>query len=203
MLSSSRTSFTSVTSFAPFCISRLVPVLVLRSARPGTANTFVSDNAPVVVDPNSFMASNIAQHAAHLSPGGASSRLFLGGILSLVIDTATITDYDELNAAGVAPVFIDTVLGAIIRKGGLGMPVIASVGLFLIYYIISMMGEKFSREGILPPYIGMWLSTFLLAPLSFWLTQKAVKDSVVLNIETYFVWFKKFKLRLKKKYSSS
>jgi len=99
--------------------------------------------------------------------------------------------------------FIGAPLGAIIRKGGLGMPVIASVGLFLIYYVISMMGEKFSREGMVPPYIGMWLSTFLLAPLSFWLTQKAVKDSVILNIETYFIWFKKLKERFKKESPSS
>ena len=99
--------------------------------------------------------------------------------------------------------FIGAPLGAIIRKGGLGMPVIASVGLFLIYYVISMMGEKFSREGLVPPFLGMWLSTLILAPVSIWLTQKAVRDSVILNIETYFTWFKKLKLRLKNRPASS
>jgi len=93
--------------------------------------------------------------------------------------------------------FIGAPLGAIIRKGGLGMPVIASVGLFLIYYVLSMVGEKFSREGMVPPFVGMWLSTLILAPVSVWLTQKAVKDSVILNIETYFTWFKKLRLRIK------
>jgi len=99
--------------------------------------------------------------------------------------------------------FIGAPLGAIIRKGGLGMPVIASVGLFLIYYVISMMGEKFSREGMVPPFVGMWLSTIILTPVSVWLTQKAVKDSVILNIETYFTWFKKLRLRLKNKLQAS
>ena len=99
--------------------------------------------------------------------------------------------------------FIGAPLGAIIRKGGLGMPVIASVGLFLIYYVLSMVGEKFSREGMVPPIIGMWLSTLILAPVSVWLTQKAVKDSVILNIDTYFTWFKKLRLRIKNRSQAS
>ena len=99
--------------------------------------------------------------------------------------------------------FIGAPLGAIIRKGGLGMPVIVSVLLFLTYYVISMVGEKFSREGMVPPSIGMWISTFILAPVSIWLTQKAVKDSVILNIDTYFTWFKKLRLRMKNRVQSS
>jgi len=87
--------------------------------------------------------------------------------------------------------FVGAPLGAIIRKGGLGMPVIVSVLIFLIYYVISMMGEKFVRESLLPPFAGMWISTFLLVPLSIWLTYKAANDSVIMNIETYFAWFKK------------
>lgn len=82
-----------------------------------TTNGFDPTNAKTTVDGNSFMASNIAQHAPHLSPGGASSRLYLGGILELLDSSATIVDYDELNAAGVAPMYIDNVLGAIVRKG--------------------------------------------------------------------------------------
>ena len=87
--------------------------------------------------------------------------------------------------------FIGAPLGAIIRKGGLGMPVIISVLLFLIYYVISMMGEKVVRENVLPPFAGMWISTFLLIPVSIWLTIKAANDSVILNVETYFLWAKK------------
>jgi lipopolysaccharide export system permease protein len=89
-------------------------------------------------------------------------------------------------------------MGAIIRKGGLGMPVIVSVLLFLIYYIISMMGEKFVRESILMPFAGMWISTFILVPVSIWLTYKAANDSVIMNIETYFVWLKKLNQGIRK-----
>jgi len=87
--------------------------------------------------------------------------------------------------------FIGAPLGAIIRKGGLGIPVIVSVLLFLIYYVISMMGEKVVRENVLPPFAGMWISTFLLIPMSIWLTYKAANDSVIMNVETYFLWAKK------------
>jgi lipopolysaccharide export system permease protein len=87
--------------------------------------------------------------------------------------------------------FIGAPLGAIIRKGGLGIPVIASVLMFLVYYVISMTGEKFVREDILPPFAGMWISTFILVPISILLTYKAANDSVIMNVEPYFLWAKK------------
>ena len=89
-------------------------------------------------------------------------------------------------------------MGAIIRKGGLGMPVIVSVLFFIIYYIISISGEKFVRESILYPFWGMWGSTFILIPVSIFVTYKAANDSVIMNIETYFQFLKKFGMRLKK-----
>lgn len=95
--------------------------------------------------------------------------------------------------------FIGAPMGAIIRKGGLGMPVIASVLMFLFYYIISMMGEKSARESVISPFFGMWLSTFILVPISIWLTYKAANDSVVLNIDTYFTWFRKTREKLGKR----
>lgn len=94
--------------------------------------------------------------------------------------------------------FIGAPLGAIIRKGGLGVPVIVSVLLFLVYHVITMTGEKFARESILPPFIGMWISTTILVPISIWLTYKAANDSVIMNIETYFIWLKKVNQGLRK-----
>lgn len=94
--------------------------------------------------------------------------------------------------------FIGAPLGAIIRKGGLGMPVIVSVLLFLIYYVISMTGEKFVREDILPPFAGMWISTFILIPISILLTYKAANDSVIMNVETYFLWAKNLWQKIQK-----
>jgi lipopolysaccharide export system permease protein len=87
--------------------------------------------------------------------------------------------------------FIGAPLGAIIRKGGLGMPVVISVLFFIIYYIISLTGEKFTRESVLSPFMGMWISTIILIPLGAFLTYKASKDSVILNMETYLLFFRK------------
>ena len=94
--------------------------------------------------------------------------------------------------------FAGAPLGAIIRKGGLGLPVIVSVLLFLIYYIISITGEKFVRENLMQPFWGMWLSTFIMIPVSIFLTYKAANDSVIMNIETYFIWLKKLNDRVRK-----
>jgi len=82
-------------------------------------------------------------------------------------------------------------LGAIIRKGGLGMPVVISIFFFIIYYIISITGEKFVREGILIAPIGMWISSFILLPLGIFLSYKATTDSALLNTDAYVQAFKK------------
>jgi len=81
--------------------------------------------------------------------------------------------------------FIGAPLGAIIRKGGLGTPVVVSVLFFVIYYVISLMGEKFAREMVITPFEGMWASSFILLPLGIFLTYKATTDSVIMNTETY------------------
>lgn len=98
--------------------------------------------------------------------------------------------------------FIGAPLGAIIRKGGLGMPVVVSVLFFIIYYVISLTGEKFVRESIMYPFWGMWGSTFILVPISIFLTYKAANDSVIMNIETYFVFLKKINNRLRRIFMS-
>ena len=81
--------------------------------------------------------------------------------------------------------FIGAPLGAIIRKGGLGMPVVISVILFIFYYIIDNIGFKMARDGVWAAWEGMWLSSAVLAPLGIFLTYKAVNDSVILNADTY------------------
>lgn len=81
--------------------------------------------------------------------------------------------------------FIGAPLGAIIRKGGLGMPVVISVLLFIFYYIIDNIGFKMGRDGIWNAWEGMWLSSAILTPLGIFLTYKAVNDSVILNSDTY------------------
>lgn len=95
--------------------------------------------------------------------------------------------------------FIGAPFGAIVRKGGFGTPVVVSVLFFILYYIISITGEKFAREGVVPAYIGMWLSSFILMPLGVFLTYKATTDSVILNSDTYLLFFKRIFKRFSKK----
>lgn len=87
--------------------------------------------------------------------------------------------------------FIGAPLGGIIRKGGLGMPVVVSVLIFIVYYIINNTGYKMARDGKWIVWMGMWTSTAILAPLGAFLTYKSNNDSVVLNTDAYINWFKK------------
>ena len=82
-------------------------------------------------------------------------------------------------------------LGAIIRKGGLGTPIVVSVILYVIYYVIDNTGYKLARDGRWPVWEGVWLSSAVLLPLGVYLTHKAVNDSAVFNPDTYVNWFKR------------
>lgn len=94
--------------------------------------------------------------------------------------------------------FIGAPLGAIIRKGGLGMPLVISVMLFIFYWIITTTGEKFSRESVAAVWQGVWFSSFIFLPAGIFLTYKAANDSVVFNVNGYIEFFKKiFKIRKK------
>lgn len=76
-------------------------------------------------------------------------------------------------------------LGAIIRKGGLGMPTVVSVLIFIFYYIVNTSGMKLARDGSWSIVFGMWISSAILLPFGVFITYKANKDSVVFNLEAY------------------
>jgi lipopolysaccharide export system permease protein len=84
-------------------------------------------------------------------------------------------------------------LGAIIRKGGLGMPIVISVAFFVVYYIISISGEKFAKEGTWSSLLGMWISAIILTPLAIYLSNKANNDSALLDIDWYIGRYKHYK----------
>ena len=88
--------------------------------------------------------------------------------------------------------FIGAPLGAIIRKGGLGMPIVVSVLLFIVYYIIDNMGYKLARDGRWEVWQGMWLSSAVLLPLGIFLTHKAVNDSAVFNPDAWLNFLRRF-----------
>ncbi|MFZ4863138.1 LptF/LptG family permease [Sphingobacterium sp. Mn56C] len=100
-------------------------------------------------------------------------------------------------------------LGAIIRKGGLGAPVVMSIIFFLIYHIISTVAEKSAREGAITPFWGMWMAIIVLTPLAAFLTYKSTTDSALFDLDQYKIkaqyalnWVKE-KLKLQRKKVSS
>jgi lipopolysaccharide export system permease protein len=97
----------------------------------------------------------------------------------------------ELSAACIVLFLIGAPLGAIIRKGGLGMPVVVSVIFFLIYYITWTIGEKSAKGGSLSPVIGEWISIIVLTPIGIFLSYKAANDSVLFDMEAYKRFFNK------------
>jgi lipopolysaccharide export system permease protein len=96
--------------------------------------------------------------------------------------------------------FIGAPLGAIIRKGGLGMPVVFATLFFIMFHVISMTGEKLVRQGEMPAYEGMWLASYIFLPIGIIFTYAATTDSPILNIDLWGRLFMKlFKFKHKKK----
>ena len=90
-----------------------------------------------------------------------------------------------LSFACIVLFFIGAPLGAIIRKGGFGFPVVFSIIFFLIFHITSTAGEKMAKQDVVPAFFGMWLGILVLLPFSIFLTNKAINDSTILDKEFY------------------
>jgi lipopolysaccharide export system permease protein len=121
----------------------------------------------------------------------ASNEYEFRSLVSKDLDQATRGHWVEwhkkftLSLACLLFFFIGAPLGAIIRKGGLGVPVVISVVIFIFYYIVNASGDKMAKSGEWVVWFGEWLSTMVLLPLGAFLTYKANKDSAVFNIEAY------------------
>jgi lipopolysaccharide export system permease protein len=90
-----------------------------------------------------------------------------------------------LSLACLVLFMIGAPLGAIIRKGGLGTPLIFAIIFFMLFYFSSTTGEKFAKENTLTPFTGMWMATMILVPIGIFLTYKALHDSQLFNKEFY------------------
>lgn len=84
-------------------------------------------------------------------------------------------------------------LGSIIRKGGLGSPLVFAIIFFVLFYLLNTFGEKFAKEGVTSVFVGMWLSTLVLIPVGIFLIYKAMRDSQLFNQEFYFRLFRTIK----------
>lgn len=94
--------------------------------------------------------------------------------------------------------FIAAPLGTIIRKGGLGMPLVISVVMFIIYYVVSLTGEKLAKEAIWPMPLGMWLSNISFLPLGIFITYKASIDSALFDGDSYKKFFRFLRTKFKR-----
>ncbi|MEX0968024.1 MAG: LptF/LptG family permease [Bacteroidia bacterium] len=104
-----------------------------------------------------------------------------------------------LSFACIVLFFVGAPLGAIIRKGGIGMPSVVSVLIFILFYVISITFEKFAKQLIVSPFIGMWMPVFIIFPVGVFLTYKANKDSIIFTKETYLHFFRSLNIFRKKK----
>lgn len=95
-----------------------------------------------------------------------------------------------LSIACIIFFFIGAPLGAIIRKGGLGTPVIVSMLFFVIYWVVDISGKKLASDGAISPFIGAFISTMVLFPMGAFLTYKSTKDSALFNADVYIIFFK-------------
>jgi len=85
-------------------------------------------------------------------------------------------------------------LGSIIRKGGLGLPLVFSIIFFVIFHLFNTFGEKFVKENVTSAFFGMWLSTFVLLPIAAFLIYKAMRDSQLFNQEYYYRFFRQVRV---------
>jgi lipopolysaccharide export system permease protein len=104
----------------------------------------------------------------------------------------------SLSVACVVLFLIGAPLGSIIRKGGLGSPLIFSIMFFMVFYFSSTSGEKAAKTATMEPWLGMWLSTFILLPIGIFLTYNAMRDSQLFNKEFYYRFGKKLRALRKK-----
>jgi lipopolysaccharide export system permease protein len=96
-----------------------------------------------------------------------------------------------LSVACLVLFLIGAPLGSIIRKGGIGLPLVFAVVFFVIFYLLNTLGAKFVKTGVMRPLPGMWMSTYVLLGIGIFLTYKALHDSQLFNKEFYYRFYKR------------
>ena len=106
-----------------------------------------------------------------------------------------------LSIACIILFFIGAPLGAIIRKGGLGTPLVISILMFVLYHVFTIIGEKSVKSQVMEPWFGMWMASFIYLPIGIFLTWKATTDAPLLDSEAWHKFFSRFNIiaKLKKR----
>jgi len=103
-----------------------------------------------------------------------------------------------LSFACIVLFLIGAPLGAIIRKGGLGAPMVSAIAFFVVFFLLNNFGEKLAKSEQWSVYAGMWLSSLFLIPVGLFLTYKAMRDSQLFNQEFYYRFLQPIKVTLQK-----
>jgi lipopolysaccharide export system permease protein len=152
-------------------VPKVIDDVMLKSI-PNGSRKLALDNATNVV-------AGIMQHVPNWGP----RQTDLTG--EIIFATVEYQRKFTLAASCILLFFIGAPLGAIIRKGGMGLPVVVAICFFLIYHIITTVAEKSAREGNLNPIFGMWIAVIVLSPLAAFLTYKATVDSALFDVNYY------------------
>lgn len=145
-------------------------------------------------DPNGNMVYSQALNIARTSKGVVENNR--GRLKSLLQNNAKheVEWYKKftLPVACLVLFLIGAPLGAIVRKGGFGWPMVIAILLFLVFYIVNISGEKMTKELVAPAYIGMWMAVAVLTPVGIWLVSKATRDSSLFDPDAYIRGVRRF-----------
>ncbi|MEP7079846.1 MAG: LptF/LptG family permease [Ginsengibacter sp.] len=162
-------------------------ILLVANTKVKTFNDLIPDSLRSVVYEQALNNVNNAKNIADVAANDAKSRN--SDVIQHEIEWHKKL---SLSVACLVLFFIGAPIGSIIRKGGLGLPLVTALIFFMIFYLLNIFGEKFTKDAVLPPIIGMWLPVIILSPIGFFLTYKAMHDSQLFNKEFYYRLLRKF-----------
>jgi lipopolysaccharide export system permease protein len=158
-----------------------------------------------IIDASGYIprAANVAMNNARTIKNNFSTKLVQIDNLKREYRRFQIAWYQKYTTALACIVMflIGAPLGAIIKKGGLGMPVLISIIFFIIYYMLTITGEKWAKEGITTPLFGTFFSIIVLLPFGFFFLRQARKDARLFEADMYIEFFKKLQKSIKNKLS--
>lgn len=158
----------------------------------------IPDSIKVIVNQTALNAVTSSRNTMQIT--SADYEISTGNIRAILIEWHR---KFSLSAACLVLLFIGAPLGSIIRRGGLGMPILVALLFFTIFHLLSTFGEKLVRQQTLTPMTGMWLPVMVLLPVGVFLTYKATNDSQLFNKEAYYIFLKKISGIFKRERQSS
>jgi lipopolysaccharide export system permease protein len=164
-------------------------------------------NKPLVTNFNQIvpdsLLSSVGESASYKFPAIQTSMLLLNEVYLQNQYSTSLHAIEwhrkfTLSFACMVLFLIGAPLGAIIRKGGLGTPLILAIIFFVVFFLLNNFGEKFAKSGEWTVYFGMWMSSAVLIPIGLFLTFKAMRDSQLFNQEFYYRLLNPIKVTLRK-----